>query len=83
MNENKIMESLTQRIITSLSSEIIDSIYLRIIPSRENYPITGSGKRNIRALEELGLKDTIKLTDLIDKYTNNKEKQKTLVRKKQ
>lgn len=83
MNENKIMESLTQRLITSLSSEIIDSIYLRIIPSRENYPITGSGKRNIRALEELGLKDTIKLTDLIDKYTNNKEKQKTLVRKKQ
>ena len=83
MNENKIMESLTQRLITSLSSEIIDSIYLRIIPSRENYPITGSGKRNIRALEELGLQDTIKLTDLIDKYTNNKEKQKTLVRKKQ
>jgi len=83
MNENKIMESLTQRLITSLSSEIIDSIYLRIIPSRENYPITESGKRNIRALEELGLQDTIKLTDLIDKYTNNKEKQKTLVRKKQ
>ena len=83
MNDNKIMESLTQRLITSLSSEIIDSIYLRIIPSRENYPITGSGKRNIRALEELGLQDTIKLTDLIDKYTNNKEKQKTLVRKKQ
>ena len=83
MNESKIMESIIQRLVASLSSEIIDSVYLRIIPVRESYPVTGSGKRNIRALEELGLQDTIKLTDLIDKYDNNKEKPKTLVRKKQ
>lgn len=83
ISKSKIMESLTQRLLTSLPSEIIDLIYLRIIPERENYPTTGSGKRNIIALEELGLQDTIKLTDLIDKYKNNKEKPKTLVRKKQ
>lgn len=83
ISKSKIMESLTQRLLTSLPSEIIDVIYLRIIPERENYPTTGSGKRNIRALEELGLQDTIKLTDLIGKYKNNKEKPKTLVRKKQ
>ena len=82
MSNTKILESLADRLVASLPYDVIDSMYLRVLPTRENYPLTGSGKRNIRALEELELKNTIKVTDLIDKYNYDKSKPKTLIKKK-
>lgn len=73
VNEQKTFESLARRVGTSLSEEIIDSIYVRIIPPRDSYPLTGAGKRSYRQLEKYGLENTIKLTDLIKKNSKDEK----------
>ena len=63
-NYEKILESIYKRLEKKFTLELIDKLYVRIIPSRDSYPLTASGKRNIRFLEELSLNNCIKLNSI-------------------
>lgn len=76
----KILASIYCRLQKSFPSDIIDSIYIRTIPTRNSYPLTGAGKRSMRALEQMQFSDTIKLSDMNALISNNDVKK--LVRKK-
>lgn len=63
-NYEKILESIYKRLEKNFTLELIDKLYVRIISSRDSYPLTASGKRNIRFLEELSLNNCIKLNSI-------------------
>lgn len=63
-NYEKILESIYKRLEKNFTLELIDKLYVRIIPSRDSYPLTASGKRNVRFLEELSLNNCIKLNSI-------------------
>lgn len=64
VNYEKILESIYKRLEKIFTLELIDKLYVRIIPSRDSYPLTASGKRSIRFLEELSLNNCIKLNSI-------------------
>lgn len=52
-------------------------VYFRIFSNDESFPLTGSGKRNIRAIEELGLENTFKIaTEKENEYELTSKKSK-------
>ena len=71
-NYEKILESIYKRLEKKFTLELIDKLYVRIIPSRDSYPLTASGKRNIRFLEELSLNNCIKLNSIRQCYMSKK-----------
>lgn len=64
VNYEKILESIYKRLEKIFTLELIDKLYVRIIPSRDSYPLTASGKRSVRFLEELSLNNCIKLNSI-------------------
>ena len=64
-NEISILSSLEKRCKKSLPEHIAKNMVIRIIDNKNSYPLTGSGKRDVRALERMGLDNTL--------YINNGE----------
>lgn len=82
-NESNIINSIANRIKKIFPYLIVDSMYIRIIPLSDSFPLTGSGKRNIKLLEEMGTHDTIKLTSLLKEKDEPRLEEKKLIKKKQ
>ncbi len=53
-HESVTLEKLVDRLQKTLSKDIMDKIKIRVFHNISELPITASGKRNIRALEEQG-----------------------------
>lgn len=53
-HESVTLEKLVDRLQKTLSKDIMDKIKIRVFHNISEFPITASGKRNIRALEEQG-----------------------------
>lgn len=64
INKDKVLQSIYERLENNFPSELLDNLYVRIIPTRESFPLTASGKRSVRALEELSLNDCMKLSSI-------------------
>lgn len=64
--QEDIVQSIAKRLKTVFSNEVLDNIYFRILPIRDSYPLTSSGKRSTRLLEEMSLENVIKLTDMLN-----------------
>ncbi len=74
MNDEKLCESIYNRLLNSIPYESLEYINIRIIPVRESMPLTPSGKRNSRVLEDKNFGTIEKLENYI-----KKEKQKKLI----
>ena len=59
----KVLNSIVERCKTVFPSEIVDEFIFRVFSYEESFPLTGSGKRNMRAIEEMGLTDTFRIID--------------------
>lgn len=77
INESKVLTSIYARLAKILSEDEINNIYVRIIPARNSFPLTGSGKRSAAALEEMSFENCFKLNNM-----KNENKEKNLVMKK-
>lgn len=64
INKDKVLQSIYERLENNFPSELLDNLYVRIIPTRESFPLTASGKRSVRVLEELSLNDCMKLSSI-------------------
>ena len=53
IEESIVLERVKERCSNYLPAEVVDKIRFRIFKSISDFPITASGKRNIRRLEEL------------------------------
>ena len=67
----KIINSLYGRLKKRFHEYVLSSIYIRIIPVDCSLPLTPSGKRSSVALENLGLDNTILLSDLFENIKKN------------
>lgn len=77
-NLTSILMSANDRISKKFSSEISSRVLYRIVNPENSYPLTGSGKRSVAALEKLNLEETVTIEDRIIKQYNSKN-QKTKV----
>lgn len=75
----EILTSINQRIQTQYPEFAEETVY-RIFTTDNSFPLTASGKRNIRALEELRLENTVKLD--INNKNSKKESTEKVYRKK-
>lgn len=68
ISKENTIKSIEGKMQSVFSKNLTDKMLYRFYPIRSNIPITGSGKRSFRKLEEYGVKNTIKLNDanLID-----------------
>lgn len=76
-NNQKLYFSMYQRLLNDLGKEIADSIYIRNIPIRESYPLTGAGKRSVRDLEKMKAENTFNLHDYVMSTSKKKEQNNT------
>lgn len=76
-NAEKIITMICKRLNKFLPDLDLDDVYIRIIPMRNSFPLTASGKRSVRALEELELNGCTVLSEFITK----KEEIKKLIKK--
>jgi len=58
----KAISSIVERINSRLGMKIGKEYYLREIPEDTSYSLAGSGKRDIAALEDMGLNRTVKIS---------------------
>lgn len=72
-NCEKIVTMICKRLNKFLPNLDLDDVYIRVIPMRNSFPLTGSGKRSVRALEELGLNGCTVLSEFITKKEENKK----------
>lgn len=71
ISDYKALLNLKKRFEHYLPKYIADKIVIRIIDNEKSYPLTGSGKRNIPALKQMDLVNTIKFDgDYIFKVNN-------------
>lgn len=77
INTEKVISMIYNRLAKIFSKEELEHFLIRIIPIRDSFPLTSSGKRNIRELENMGIENCINLS----KINNNAEKHKTLIKK--
>lgn len=56
-----VLTSIDERIRTMYPSFADETLY-RVFTTEDSFPLTGSGKRSIRALEELGLENTFSIS---------------------
>ena len=85
--DEKIKEKINHKTKTNFKDDIkkktiysedeINNIYVRIIPARNSFPLTGAGKRSAAALEEMSFENCFKLNNM-----KNENKEKNLVMKK-
>ena len=61
VNELKTLKSICERCRGVLTDSAIDSLCYRVFDNDESFPLTGSGKRSIREIEEMGLVDVHRL----------------------
>lgn len=73
-SNTEIIKSIYSRLLNNISNEVLDTIKIRIIPVRESMPLTPSGKRNSKVLENTNFG----LIEEINKYIE-KDKQKKLI----
>lgn len=52
-SDERILEKIQKRCKTSLSKIVFDKLKFKVFKNITEFPLTGSGKRNIRALEEV------------------------------
>lgn len=52
-NENTVVERAKKRCNKQLTEEVMANLEIKVFKHITDFPLTGSGKRNIRALEEL------------------------------
>ena len=62
-SQMKALLSAKERAESMFPSLKDTDVYFRIFTNEESFPLTGSGKRNIRAIEELGLENTFKIAN--------------------
>lgn len=73
-NEDKVINSLYERLSGRFHEYVVNSIYIRILPFMDSYPTSAAGKRSTTKLEQLGMEDTELLTDMIKlKFENQKK----------
>ena len=77
VNQSKMISTIYKRLSKIIPEEYMEHIFIRIIPTRLSFPLTGSGKRNIKALEDLGISNCISFS----KIDNSVQKQKKLILK--
>lgn len=65
VNKKETILAIYQRLSKSFSAEILENFYVRVIPTRLSFPLTGSGKRSEKALEKLGLDNCDNLSALV------------------
>lgn len=76
MSDFNVIKSLFDRCKNIFSEDIYSRIVVRIIDNDSSYPLTGSGKRDFKALEELELDDTYIFNNgTVCKFSNNKVKE--------
>ena len=63
-----------ERLHNRFHEYVVNSIYVRILPTRMSYKTANSGKRSITALEQMGMIDTELLTDMIKEEKTNTKK---------
>ena len=73
---SSVINSVIQRLKKYFSDEVIDKLYIRIIPARESFPLTAAGKRSIHSLEQMEFENTDKVTEIIEKSEKNKNDSK-------
>lgn len=78
INYEKIVDGIKGRCSQMFSSDIMDRIYLRFRTVNDNYPRTSCEKRDVKVLQQEGLRCAHKL-NMIE---NNKTEQTGFVRKK-
>ena len=61
-SNSQIIDSMRNRIISELPMQVINNCVIRIFNNKDSFPLTGSGKRSIAAIENMGLDFTSKLT---------------------
>ena len=62
--KEEILLSIEKRLAKKYPSLQERNIHIRVIPNEQSFPLTGSGKRNVRALENRELQNTIQLNNL-------------------
>lgn len=75
-----ILKSVMLRCQDVLGVELAKKIVIRIIDNNTSFPLTGSGKRNYQALEDMGLNGVFRMK--LDTLTEEKDKQTVKVLKK-
>ncbi|MGN0966825.1 MAG: AMP-binding protein [Candidatus Coprovivens sp.] len=73
-NEEQILLSIKERLLAKYPSIAELNILIRIMSLEESFPLTGSGKRNFRALENMPIEDTISLEEIGKKKSYTKTK---------
>ena len=74
INKDKTIKSMYERLHNRFHEYVVNSIYVRILPTRMSYKTANSGKRSITALEQMGMIDTELLTDMIKEEKTNTKK---------
>lgn len=69
--EISILNSVNQRCLESLPKELNEKLFFRIFDNKTSFPLTGSGKRSFKALDEMNLKNTFKIIDEKQVFMNN------------
>lgn len=64
--EQMILKSLGERCGRNLPKDYINRMYIRKFDSKHSFPLTISGKRSIRGLEEMEIENTIWIGELYD-----------------
>lgn len=73
MSYSATIRSIFERCKNSFDTELYNMLLVRVIDNENSYPLTGSGKRSVVALENMGITDTLFVNDGdIMKYTNSK-----------
>lgn len=72
--QEDILSSIKNRIYTKYPEAAELELRIRIMTTQESFPLTGSGKRNFRALENMSIENTISLEDLEKSYSYTKNK---------
>lgn len=72
-NMEETLKSLKKRLFGKYPNVAELNLFIRIMNTKDSFPLTGSGKRNFRALENMSLDDVISI-DEIDKEKHMQKK---------
>lgn len=61
VEKKKVILEITEKIKQSTLSIDVNKIFIRIIDSKDSYPLTVSGKRDVRAIEEMRFDNSMKI----------------------
>ena len=73
-NMEETLKSLKKRLFGKYPNIAELNLFIRVMNTKDSFPLTGSGKRNFRALENLSLEDVISMDEIaIDKHMQKKK----------